>query len=38
LTIAIIFLAAAGALVVLMLHRSRKTNQGSIITRSMKKD
>jgi hypothetical protein len=38
LTIAIIFLAAAGALVVLMLRRSRKTNQGSIITHSMKKD
>jgi len=38
LTIAAMFLAAAGALVVLMLHRSRKTKQGSIITRSMKKN
>lgn len=38
LTIAVIFLAAAGALVVFMLRRSRKTNRGSVITRSMKKD
>ena len=38
LIIAAMFLAAAGALAVLMLHRSRKPHQGSIITRSMKKD
>ena len=38
LTIAVIFLVAAGTLAVLMLHRSRKTHQGSIITHSMKKD
>jgi hypothetical protein len=38
LTTALIFLVAAGALVVFMLRRSHKTNQGSIITRSMKKD
>jgi hypothetical protein len=38
LIIALMSLAAAGALVVLMLRRSRKTHQGSIITSSMKKD
>ena len=38
LTIAVVFMAAAGALTVLMLRRSHKTNRGSVITRSMKKD
>jgi hypothetical protein len=36
LIIAVMFLVAAGVLVVLMLHRSRRPHQGSIITRSMK--
>jgi len=38
LTIAVMFLAAAGALTVFMLRRSRNTGRGSFITRSMKKD
>jgi hypothetical protein len=38
LTMAVVFMAAAGALTVLMLRRSRKTNHGSVITCSMKKD
>jgi len=38
LTMAMIFMAAAGALTILMLRRSRKTNHGSVITRSMKKN
>ena len=38
LTMAMVFMAAAGALTILMLRRSRKANHGSVITRSMKKD
>ena len=38
LIIAMVLLAAAGALTVFMLRRSRKTGRGSFITRSMKKD
>jgi hypothetical protein len=38
LIMAVVFMAAAGALTVLMLRRSHKTNCGSVITRSMKKD
>ena len=38
LTVAVVLMAAAGALTILLLRRSRKTNHGSVITRSMKKD
>jgi hypothetical protein len=38
LTMAMALMAAAGALTILMLRRSRKINHGSVITRSMKKD
>jgi hypothetical protein len=38
LIVAVVFMAAAGALTVLMLRRLHKTNRGSVITRSMKKD
>jgi hypothetical protein len=38
LIMAMVLMAAAGALTVFMLRRSHKTNRGSVITRSMKKD
>jgi hypothetical protein len=38
LIMAVVSMAAAGALTVLMLRRSHRTNRGSVITRSMKKD